>query len=270
MKRILITGAGSYIGTSFEKYVKENCAGELETNTLDMTDAKWRDKSFEGYDSVFHVAGIAHIKETAENAHLYYEVNRDLAALTAKKAKAEGVGQFVFLSSMSVYGMITGVITRDTVPAPDTNYGRSKLQAEEEINALADDSFYVAVLRPPMVYGKGCKGNYNSLISFAKKSPVFPRYKNKRSMVSIDTLCESVRRITENRERGYFFPQESEYICTSETVEKLAAEYGRRIKLTPLLDPAVKLMMKMPGAIGKKAKKAFGDLIYDIPPDGRR
>ena len=102
MKKILITGANSYIGTSFERYLKENCPDEYIVDTVDMVDGSWRTQSFEGYDSVFHVAGIAHQKETKENAHLYYEVNRDLAIETAQKAKADGAKQFVFLSSMSI------------------------------------------------------------------------------------------------------------------------------------------------------------------------
>ena len=128
MKKILITGANSYIGTSFEKYIKENYPNDYIVDTVDMIDDSWREKNFSGYDSVFHVAGIAHQKETKENAHLYYEVNRDLAIETAKKAKSDGAKRFIFLSSMSVYGMDTGVITRETEPNPKSNYGKSKLR----------------------------------------------------------------------------------------------------------------------------------------------
>ena len=102
MKRILITGAGSYIGNSFIRYMQQ-FPGQYQTEAVDMIDGSWREKSFAGFDAVYHVAGIAHIRETTENAHLYYEVNRDLAVETARKAKADGVPQFIFLSSMSVY-----------------------------------------------------------------------------------------------------------------------------------------------------------------------
>ena len=141
MKKILITGANSYIGTSFEKYLNNNYFNDYEVDTADMIDGTWREKSFNGYDVVFHVAGIAHQKENKNNAHIYYEVNRDLAVETAKKAKNDGVKQFIFLSSMSVYGMETGVITKKTSPSPKTNYGKSKLQAEEHITSLRDESF---------------------------------------------------------------------------------------------------------------------------------
>lgn len=125
MKRILITGAGSYIGTSFDRYLKEKYPGQYEVDTVDMVDGSWRKKSFSGYDSVFHVAGIAHRKETEKNAELYYKVNRDLAADCAAKAKNDGVKQFVFLSSMSVYGLNSGYIGSATLPNPKTNYVKS-------------------------------------------------------------------------------------------------------------------------------------------------
>ncbi|MBR5858876.1 MAG: NAD-dependent epimerase/dehydratase family protein, partial [Clostridia bacterium] len=182
MKKILITGANSYIGTSFETYLKENFPDDYVVDTVDMIDGTWHEKSFAGYDSVFHVAGIAHQKETKENAHLYYEVNRDLAIEIAKKAKDDGVKQYIFLSSMSVYGVETGVITKETEPNPKSNYGKSKLQAEQGISSLASDDFKVCILRPPMVYGRGCKGNFQTVVKIVKKSPVFPNVKNKRSI----------------------------------------------------------------------------------------
>ena len=86
MKRILITGAGSYIGTSFDRYLKEKYPGQYEVDTVDMIDGGWRKKSFSGYDSVFHVAGIAHSdngKISEEKAKLYYSVNTELTIETA-------------------------------------------------------------------------------------------------------------------------------------------------------------------------------------------
>ena len=201
MKKILITGAGSYIGTSFEVYAKAR-EKDWQIDTLDMLDGSWRGRSFAGYDAVFHVAGIAHQKETAENAHLYYEINSDLAIEVAKKAKADGVGQFVFLSSMSIYGRETGIITKETSPAPVTNYGKSKLQAEEGILPLADESFTVTVLRPPMVYGDGCRGNYNAIIRIVERFPVFPRVNNRRSMIHVDNLSSFVLMILRERLGG--------------------------------------------------------------------
>ena len=220
MKRILITGAESYIGTSFDRYLKEKYPGQYEVDTVDMVDGSWRKKSFSGYDSVFHVAGIAHRKETEKNAELYYKVNRDLAADCAAKAKNDGVKQFVFLSSMSVYGLNSGYIGSATLPNPKTNYGKSKLQAEIALKKSEAADFAVAVLRPPMIYGKGCRGNYNTLKKIALKSPFFPNIDNKRSMLYIENLCGFVRALIDNRDRGLFFPQNKEYVNTTRLAEE--------------------------------------------------
>ena len=258
MMRIIITGANSYIGTSFENYMKQ-FGNQYQIDTLDMRDSSWRSVSFEGYDSIFHVAGIAHIKETEENAHLYYEVNRDLPIEVAEKAKAEGVKQFVFLSSMSVYGLNTGIITKDTVPSPKSNYGKSKLQAENELMKLESDAFKVAILRPPMVYGKGCKGNYQTLRKLALKLPVFPDVKNQRSMIYITNLSKFVHCLIDHNSSGIFCPQNTEYTDTGRMVLSIAAAHGGKIRLTGLFNPALSLLRPFTGLVDK----AFGSLVYE-------
>lgn len=256
MKKILITGANSYIGLSFEKYVKQ-WPNEYKVDTVDMIDGSWKNKDFSKYDVVFHVAGIAHIKETKENASLYYKVNRDLVYEVAKKAKEEGVKQFIFLSSMSVYGMETGVISKDTVPAPKSNYGKSKLQAEELIAPLQDSTFSIAVLRPPMIYGKGCKGNYVRLEKFALKSLIFPKIENKRSMIYIDNLCEFVKQVIDEECRGLFLPQNDEYVCTSDMVREIAEAHEKKIYMTKLFNPLLRVLKV------STVNKVFGDLVYE-------
>ena len=260
MKKILITGANSYIGTSFEKYIKENFADQYQIDTVDMVDGSWRQKSFKGYDSIFHVAGIAHQKETKENAHLYYEINRDLAIETAKKAKAEGVKQFIFLSSMSVYGMDTGVITKETKPNPKTNYGKSKLQAEEHILSLGDESFKVCVLRPPMVYGDGCKGNYQVILKLVQKFPAFPRVSNKRSLIHIDNLVRFVGNLIIMDLDGLFFPQDSSYVRTVDLAKKAAQQMNKKVYFSVALGIFVILLRPF----SRRIKKAFGNLTYNM------
>jgi nucleoside-diphosphate-sugar epimerase len=255
MKKILITGANSYIGTSFEKWVGQ-WPDRYLVDTVDMKDGSWKEKSFRGYDVVFHVAGIAHIKETKENQDLYYKVNRDLAYETAKKAKADGVKQFVFLSSMSVYGIETGVISKETPLKPKSAYGKSKVEAEELIKSLESDSFKIATLRPPMVYGKGCRGNYQRLAKLAVKTPIFPDIDNKRSMIYIDNLCEFVRLLIDDCTTGLFFPQNKEYVKTSEMVRLIAEVHGKRIRMTKLFNPLFNLL-----GIGI-INKVFGELAY--------
>lgn len=204
MKKILITGKNSYIGTSVEKWLLRE-PDKYSVDTIDMKDSSWKENDFSEYDVVFHVAGIAHIKETADNQDLYYKVNRNLAYDTAQKAKKDGVEQFVFLSSMSVYGIEKGVIDNNTPLKPNSAYGRSKVEAEELINKLQDDSFTVATLRPPMVYGKGCRGNYPRLAKLAKKTPAFPLVNNQRSMIYIDNLTQFIKQIIDDKTGGIFF-----------------------------------------------------------------
>ncbi len=203
-KRILITGKNSYIGTSFEKWLQQ-WPDDYTVDTLDMIGDDWRHTSFKGYDVVFHVAGIAHVSTVPKLESLYWQVNRDLAIETARKAKAEGVKQFIFMSSMSVYGDSSSinekrVITRETVPTPANFYGDSKLQAEQGIISLQDDHFNVVILRPPMIYGKGSKGNYPKLAKVARILPFFPDIDNQRSMLHIDNLCEFIRLMIDNEE----------------------------------------------------------------------
>lgn len=262
MKKILITGANSYIGISFENYMKQ-WADEYSVDTVDMIDGTWCEKDFSSYDVVFHVAGIAHKKETKENAHLYYKVNRDLAIETAKKAKSDGVKQFVFLSSMSVYGMDVGVITKETVPTPKSNYGKSKLEAENGMNVFACDDFKICTLRPPMVYGNGCRGNFQTVVKIVKKLPFFPKIHNQRSMVYIDHLCAFVKKCVDCGLGGLYFPQNQEYMDTYEMAKEISAEIGKKVWFSFLLGwgiSFIRLFVPM-------AKKAFGTLIYENTED---
>ena len=259
MKKILITGAGSYIGTSFpDKYT---------VDTVDMIGGGWKEKDFSPYDTVFHVAGIAHSdngKIAPEKEKLYYSVNAELTSAAAEKAKSDGARQFIFMSSAIVYGNSapigkTKIITADTPVSPANCYGDSKVQAEKRLKLLEDENFKVVILRSPMIYGKGSKGNYPLLAKLALKLPFFPRVQNERSMLYIENLCEFVRLMIENEESGTFFPQNSEYSNTSELVEMIAAAHGKKIKLVGGFTRLLKIMSCFTGLVNK----AFGNLTYE-------
>ena len=266
MKRVLITGANSYIGVNVENWLKKE-PSKYEVETVDMIDGTWREKDFSSYDCVYHVAGIAHSdsgKIPPEKEQLYRSVNTDLTIETAKKAKAEGVKQFIFMSSAIVYGNSaplgkSKMITRDTVPAPNNCYSDSKWQAELGLKELEDDNFKVCVIRPPMIYGKGSKGNYPVLAKFAQKLPLFPKVNNTRSMLYIENLCEFIRLMIENEEQGVFWPQNKEYSNTSEIVKLIAEAHDKKIVITGAFNWGLYLIRPFTGLVDK----AFGSLSYE-------
>lgn len=263
MKRILITGANSYVGTNVDRWLQKE-PDKYHVDTIDMIDGSWREKSFAGYDVVFHVAGIAHVKAKKSQEALYYKVNTDLAIETARKAKADGVKQFIFMSSMIVYGESKSLkpvtITKDTQPSPNGFYGNSKLQAEIGIQQLEDEYFKVAILRPPMIYGPGSKGNFPRLVALAKKTPIFPAYHNQRSMLYIDNLCEFLKFIVEEAESGVFFPQDQNYVSTTDVIKIIKNLQGKRILFIKQLSWIVVISSQIIPSVNK----LFGSFTYDL------
>lgn len=260
MKKILITGKNSYIGTSLENWLMRE-PDKYKIDTIDMTEGSWKAKDFSAYDVVFHVAGIAHVSSDPKMEDIYYKVNRDLTIETAEKAKAEGVKQLIFMSSIIVYGDSSSskrVIDGNTIPTPSSFYGNSKLQAEEGIKRLESDNFKIVVLRPPMIYGKGSKGNYPRLANMAKKIQVFPDVDNERSMLHIDNLCEFIKAMIDHEERGLYFPQNKEYVKTSELVKAIAEVHGKKIWMTSGMNWLIRMMFGI-----RLVNKVFGNLVYE-------
>lgn len=257
-KKILITGKNSYVGNQLAEWLNKE-PDKYEVVKESVRDDKWKEIDFSLFDVVVHVAGIAHIKETEENKNLYYKVNRDLAYNVAQKSKVDGVKQFIFLSSMSVYGKNEGIINKNTVADPITNYGKSKLEAERLILSLSDNDFKIAILRPPMIYGKGCKGNYIRLKKVALKTPLFPIINNKRSMVYIENLNDFIKMIIDNISFGVFHPQNQEYMSTTTLVKIIAEENNKKIFFTKIFNPFIYIGIKY----SKTVSKVFGTLIYD-------
>lgn len=266
MKRILITGANSYVGTSLENYVKQ-WPDKYRVDTISLHGDAWREKNFGEYDSIFHVAGIAHSdtgRASKETKAKYYRINTDLTIEVAKKAKIDGAKQFIFMSSIIVYGDSAPigkkkVITKDTIPCPSNFYGDSKLQAENGIVPLNDASFHVVIIRAPMIYGKGSKGNYALLSKLAQKLPVFPYVENERSSLYIGNLVEFVRLMLENSESGIFWPQNTEYANTCVLVQIIAAVHGKRVRLIK----GFALPLRIASILLHSINKAFSNLTYD-------
>ncbi len=242
MKRILITGANSFVGSSVENWLSQ-WPSEYQVDTVDTMNDVWRKADFAKYDVVFHVAGIAHVDPKPEMASLYYKVNRDLTIEIARHAKQCGVKQFIFMSSMIVYhaskSLRGTVIDRNTVPAPNDFYGDSKLQAEQGLERLRTSDFHMAILRPCMIYGTNGKGNFQHLARLALKTPIFPAWHNKRSMLYIDNLCEFVKQAIDRNLSGIFHLQNKEFADTVEIVKYYAKANNHRLLCSRVLNPLV-------------------------------
>lgn len=242
MKNVLITGANSFVGTNIEKWLLKT-PDEFQVVTVDTMNDVWRQADFAKYDTVFHVAGIAHVDPKPEMAPLYYKVNRDLTIEIAEYAKEKGVKQFIFMSSGIVYhaskSLKGDVKTKDTIPNPNDFYGDSKLQAENGLKKLECDTFKVCILRPPMIYGPGNKGNLPRLGWLATKVPIFPAWHNKRSMLYVENLAEFVKQCVVREMHGVFFPQNAELADTVEIVRAVAKKNGHKIWISKIFNPLV-------------------------------
>lgn len=266
MKKVMLVGIGGYIGGKFTEYIKKNYP-DWQIDAVDSMNSIWKDADFHGYDAVYNVSGLAHANARQGSEELYYAVNGQLPIDVAAKAKAEGVPVFIQMSSQIVYGDMSGLgeekmITSDTVPSEPTIYGKSKMMAERGLHELEDESFHVAIMRPPLIYSEYARDNFPRLVNFAKKMPVFPKLENRQSMVYVDNLCELVKLVIENCKGGTYFPQQECYIETSKIVADIAKAVGNKMWQTRIFNPALRLLSKC-GKFGF-IHKAFGSIAYDM------
>lgn len=262
MTKVLITGAGSYVGESVRRYILST-SSDFEIDAVDTMNDAWKEADFSKYDVVYHVAGIAHVNADPKMEALYYKVNRDLTVEVARAAKAAGVKQFIFMSSQIVFhesqSLKSEVLTADTKENPNGFYGDSKLQAEKGLHELECDAFKVCILRPPMIYGPNSKGNFPRLVKLAQKTPLFPAWHNKRSMLYIDNLAEFVKQAILRELSGTFYPQNRELADTVEIIRYFAKANGHKVWITRLLNPFVWLG----SFILQPINKMFATYYYD-------
>lgn len=265
MKKVLITGAGSYVGESVRRYIMAKMPGQYQIDAVDTVGDNWKKADYSQYEVVFHVAGIAHVNADPKMEPLYYKVNRDLTIEVARHAQEAGVKQFIFMSSQIVFhesqSLKTEVLTAETKPNPNGFYGDSKLQAEEGLKALRAEGgqMKMCILRPCMIYGPNAKGNFPRLAKLACKTPIFPAWHNKRSMLYIDNLAEFVLQAMERELEGTFYPQNRELADTVEIIRFFAKEAGHKVWITKLFNPFVWLG----SFVLQPINKMFATYYYD-------
>lgn len=263
MKKVLITGKNSYIGQSFKSYVEANYPSEIQVDSISVRGDAWREYDFSRYDAILHVAGIAHVSADPKMETEYYKVNRDLTIAVAKLTKQSGVRQFIFMSSMIIYGEKRGIdsltiIDRATKPEPIDFYGRSKLEADLGVQKLADDKFNVVSVRTPMVFGPQSKGNFPLLVKVAKVSPIFPKINNQRSMIYINNLAEFLAKTILNNISGIYFPQNQEPLSTLAIVKIIRTQLHKPLIVISLFNPLLRLL----GRRFRVIDKVFGSKTY--------
>jgi nucleoside-diphosphate-sugar epimerase len=259
LTRILITGAGSFIGTNFIRCssfsdIEEVCVRSISVDEID----------FQGVDVVFHLAAIVHQSKRI-NSRVYHQVNMELPVKIAAKAKKEGVKQFVFMSTVKVYGNYspeTGPWTEDSECFPVDSYGQSKFEAELELKKLKSDDFAVAIVRTPIVYGNGVVANMLKLISMVRSLPMLPfaGISNNRHFTYIDNLVGFLDRIIEIRASGTFIAMDNHGISTTTLIKLLSDSLHTRPYLFKLPGFLVRLGVKL---LPRYFDRIFGSFFLD-------
>lgn len=271
--KILIIGKNSYIGNHIDEWLSKY---GHKVEQLDVLTPQWKEFDYALYDAIVHVAGIVH-RPDCQDWNLYKSVNTDMPVEIAGMYKAaragKGLGgQYIYFSTMGVFDaqkeLGPSIVDENTSKRSESMYGKSKLMAEEELQKLQDGSFNVAFVRPPSVYGKGCKGGYiTGFTKIARMLPIIPRaYENARqSFIYIDNLCECVRLIAEKGLNGGFCPQDDEIPNANRLLEVICMGIGKKYRSSRLLGLCLRLVSFVP-----LVKKAYGGIEYsrklsDIP-----
>lgn len=260
---VLITGSRSYIGSNIKKWLidKGHYVEELEVRSK-----RYKDFDYSGFNTIVHVAAIVHKAKENISWEEYYDVNVMLTYNIAKLAKLAGVKQFIFFSTMGVYGQRKklpngNIVDKYTKLNPIDNYGKSKLMAEQKLGELSDTNFKIVIIRPPNVYGMGCPGNYIS--KFGKVARIFPVFPyayeySKQSFLYIDNLCELIFLIILNQSQGLFLPQDERQISSVELIKIIADGKGYKIYFSKFLGYFIRLFRWT-----NIVKKVYGGVSYD-------
>jgi len=243
MRRILITGADSFIGTNYMHYSEYKTVDEIS-----LLDCEPEDVDFSNYDVVIHLVAIVHQSQSIPDAE-YYKINRDLCIRVAKEARSSGVGQFVFLSTVKVYGDFipgNGPWHEYSTCNPTDGYGKSKYEAEVKLKQLETKDFTVSIIRTPLVYGQGVKANMYNIIRLINNLPVLPLggIENKRNFTYIENLVALLDLIIKESAAGIFIAMDEGSMSTTQLVRYISKALNKKRYLIPLPGFIVRLGTK--------------------------
>jgi len=261
MKKIMVTGASGYIGKNFIK----RYSGEYDIQSVSLS--LGFPTSFLGVNTLIHLSALVHqTKEYSDSR--YFEINTQQTELLAKEAKKQGVTHFVFFSTVAVYG-VNGylnnqikVIDEESDCHPVSAYAKSKFAAERILLNMGTDDFKVSIVRPPIVYGKGCPGNMKSLKALIRRVPILPfNYQNnKRSMVNIENLLYFTKLIIDEKAAGVFIPQDADTYSIKQIASVLSAGMGKKILLFKFPRVVFNVLVQIKPQV---MSSLYGTLVFD-------
>lgn len=233
--------------------------------------AEWRE-ALQRIDVIVHLAArTSTSREGGDDAlSAFRRVNTEATIALARQAAQAGVKRFVFLSSAKVNGELTPpgrAFTADDDPAPEDAYGISKLEAERALRSLClETSMEFVVIRPPLVYGPGVRGNFQAMVRMLRRGVPLPlgAIHNRRSLIALDNLIDLIMicLVHPGAANQVFMAADGEDVSTSALLRKVAAAYGLPARLIPVPAGLLRLCATV---LGKRAAadRLLGSLVVD-------
>lgn len=262
-QHIVITGATGFVG----KAVLTHLSNDYQITTVNLRAVSPKELDLSGVTTIIHCAALVHQMQGAPREE-YFRINTQLTMELAETAKRQHVEQFIFLSTSHVYGEYgdcfnrNKLFTESDTCRPIDPYGESKFAAENAILSLAASDFVVSVVRAPMVYGEGAKGNLNTLRKLVKSVPVLPfaEDRNRRSLIYVGNLAHFIKRTLETRAGGLLLAQDEAPL----SIQQIVLLLGESLGVRPLLFRLPNFVFNffywiMPDVM----KRLFGSLALD-------
>lgn len=261
MNNLLISGITGFLGKNLNKYLKskyeiEGVYRKKENNQLSYEEIV--EANFNNKKAFIHLAGKAHDLKNVSKPEEYFVVNTDLTINLFNKFLKSNCEKFIFISTVkAVADTVEGELLEETLPSPETPYGKSKLEAEKYIlNKELPKNKKVYILRPCMIHGPDNKGNLNLLYKFISKGIPYPlgSYRNKRSFVSVENICFIIQKLIEkNIPSGVYNIADDEAISTKELVELIGVTTHKSVKIFNI----PKMLVSLLASIGTLLKLPF-------------